>query len=234
MAQGVAADTCSSGLPCCSMCPRRPRRSRTGGALPPQRARPGPRRVPVRQRRSRRRARHRCRVGRRGQPARPRHGRGRTSRLARPAPRSARRGVGPEPPAGPRGPRTRAAGMPSAFPFTRSAAAATSSARARIVTARGRPSWSVAPRRSSSTRRPALPSAKSVRPSRHGRPAVSLSTTASGVQKRLEALEQRRAQMRGLGVGVLGSRSTRRGGRCWTRRPRRRPSPGRRSTRPRG
>ena len=60
--------------------------------------------------------------------------------------------------------------MPSALPLTRSAAAATSSATARVVTASGRPSWSVAPRRSSSTARPAQPRARSVRPSRHGRP----------------------------------------------------------------
>lgn len=67
--------------------------------------------------------------------------------------------------------------QPLDFPFTRSPAAASSSAVATIVALSGFPWASVPPRRSSRTRTPAAPIATSVSPVRHGRPKVSVTIT---------------------------------------------------------
>ena len=100
-----------------------------------------------------------------------------------PAPvRTRLRAPGPGPSVAHGVPRTTAAGMPSVLPLTRSAAAASSSATARAVAVNRRPSASTPSRRSSSTSTPLAPRAKSVCPLRHGRPAVSLSTTPSRVR----------------------------------------------------
>ena len=77
----------------------------------------------------------------------------------------------------PPAPRTTATGRPDTFPLTSSAAAATSSATAATVISSVRPNVSVVPRRSSSTRTPAAPTVMSVSPSRHARPAVSVTST---------------------------------------------------------
>ena len=78
-------------------------------------------------------------------------------------------------------PRTTATGVPPVLPLTRSAAAAISSATATWVISSGWPRSSVVPRRSSITVTPAAPMQKSVTPSRHGRPAVSVITTPTSV-----------------------------------------------------
>src|SRR6266404_2206404 len=68
--------------------------------------------------------------------------------------------------------------MPSDLPITKPAAAASSSATARMVASSGFEWRSRVPRRSRSTGIPAAPMATLVRPSRQGRPNVSLMITA--------------------------------------------------------
>ena len=81
------------------------------------------------------------------------------------------------------GPRTRTAGTRSAFPMARPEAAAISSAKATMVASSTRPDPSSVPRRSTSAGRPAHPMATLTTPSRHGRPKVSVITTASHTPK---------------------------------------------------
>src|SRR4051794_30137367 len=69
--------------------------------------------------------------------------------------------------------------MPASFPFTRSAADASSSTTATWVVSSVLPCASVRPRWSSSAATPAAPTATSVSPSRQVRPNVSLTTTAT-------------------------------------------------------
>ena len=76
-------------------------------------------------------------------------------------------------------PRMTTTGICAAFFITRPAAAASSSATARIVPCSLRPLASRVPRKSSSTASPAAPIATFVRPSRHGLPNVSDTMTAT-------------------------------------------------------
>ncbi len=100
-------------------------------------------------------------------------------------------------------PRTRATGFRDVFPFTRSAAAASSSATHGAVTTRERPSASTEPRRSSITRTPPAPIAQSVCPSRHGRPIVSEMITPTDA---LRSSRNRAAISRAEASGSFGRR----------------------------
>jgi hypothetical protein len=105
----------------------------------------------------------------------------------------------------PASPRTTATGTPRAFPFTRSAAAATSSATAATVTSRMLPKVSASPRWSRNGITPAAPMALSVWPARHGRPIVSVTTTPTlRPVRECSALRSRRADS----SGSAGSRTT--------------------------
>ena len=90
-------------------------------------------------------------------------------------------GPGAPSPGGRSSPRTSAAGIPDAFPMTRSAAPAISSATCHPVTSSSRPAQSVVPLRSRMAGIPEMPMATSVRPRRQGRPKVSEMITARAV-----------------------------------------------------
>ena len=212
---------------------RRPSRRRRRGGRARRRDRPG-RPAP------RRAAPTRCRpppprrtpARRRAPTARPRPSRARTSRRGRCA-RGSERPRRPRRTTRDRSPRTTAAGTPSTLPLTRSAAPATSSARARVVTARGRPSWSSPPRRSSTTVRPGRPDGEvdqAVAPRPPG--GVAEDDRERGAVIEPEQAQRGRcaaARPRRRGRGAAGGR--RRPGRCSRRR--RRPPPSRGRPRPR-
>ena len=117
-------------------------------------------------------------------------------------------------------PRTTATGSRDALPFTRSAAAASSSATHGIVTTSGRPSASVCPRRSSNTCTPPAPIAESVWPSRHARPSVSETMTPTSHARAASAARRRERAPRHPDPREAAARC--RAG-CSTRRRRRRP-----------
>ena len=95
-------------------------------------------------------------------------------------------------------PRTTATGAPESLPFTRSAAPATSSAIEVTVISSAWPCASTRPRKSSSGAMPAAPIAESVRPSRHGRPIVSVTTTPTVTPwSRCQAARSARAEASG-------------------------------------
>ncbi len=96
-------------------------------------------------------------------------------------------------------------GACAALPFTRSPAAASSSATHGIVTTSGRPSASVWPRRSSNTCTPPAPMAESVWPSRHARPRVSEMMTPTSTPRRVRSPD---ASARAEASGSTGSSST--------------------------
>ncbi len=102
-------------------------------------------------------------------------------------------------------PRTTATGWPASLPFARSAAEAISSATAVTVWSRTLPCASVRPRRSCSGSSPATPTAWSTRPIRHGRPKVSLTTTATSTPRVSSSCER---SARADASGSTGSRTT--------------------------
>ena len=95
-------------------------------------------------------------------------------------------------------PRTMATGICVVLAFTRSAAAAISSATAATVTSSRLPKVSASPRWSRSGASPAAPMAVSVWPVRHGRPRVSLTITPTVSPRRAPmAARSRRAESSG-------------------------------------
>ena len=191
-----------------------------------------PRRRVVRRRRGDGRG-HRDQHGSRGRPA----GR-RTSRTVRRAVTTSRwprrnmsssagrttaAAPGPSSPAGrtsAASPRTTATGTSSTLPLTRSAAAASSSATATTVCSRR---VAVRVRAARGSRRsgaiPATPTAASVRPSRHGRPRVSLTTTATSTPRSSRSRGAQRAARSRRGRPAAARPCPRRC--CWRRRRRR-------------
>src|SRR5688572_8585735 len=102
-------------------------------------------------------------------------------------------------------PRTTANGRPVSLPWASSAAPAISSATAGAVTVSGLPWLSAWPAKLSTTRRPAAPIAMSVCPSRHARPAVSVTTTPTTRPVRSRS---RRRNARAEASGSIGSSTT--------------------------
>ena len=151
-----------------------------------------------------------CPPRRPGWRGRPRPGRSRTSRRDRSAPAS--RAPGPTSPGGTAGasPRTRATGTPAALPLTRSAAAATSSATRALGHAQRPPvGVEAAAQVVHHGAAPAAPSAKSVWPTRHGRPrGVAEHHGDRAARQPAAAIASR--SVAGLGVRVRAAAGARR------------------------